>query len=272
MNIPLRYNMKISNNAIINEITAIVKYFHMWSLLGWYDIKQRYRRSLIGPFWITISTGIMVASIGLMFSTIFKSSVKEFLPHFAVGQIIWLLLSAQLTDACTMFVQSQSIIKQVSLPLSVHVLRKLWYNIILFLHNFLIIVIVLIFAGNGFLWEYLLVIPAIILILILLFLLSMILGIICTRFRDITQIVAVFLQLIYFFTPIFWMKKSLASKQAWITDFNPFFHIIELVRAPLLGKTPDLYHWISLLIYIALAAVITFFFIKRFRNRVAYWL
>ncbi|PKN64862.1 MAG: ABC transporter permease [Deltaproteobacteria bacterium HGW-Deltaproteobacteria-10] len=264
--------MKIFPKEMIDELNAIARYFHMWSLLGWYDIKQRYRRSLIGPFWITISTGIMVGSIGLMFSTIFKSSFSEFLPYFAIGQIIWLLLAAQLTDACTMFVQSQSIIKQVSLPLSVHVLRKLWYNIILFLHNFLIIIIVLVIAGKGFSWEYLLIIPAIILILILLFLLSMILGIICTRFRDITQIVAVFLQLIYFFTPIFWMKKSLASKQSWITDFNPFFHIIELVRSPLLGKPPDLYHWISLLIYIVLAAAITFFFIKRFRNRVAYWL
>lgn len=264
--------MKNSQSIIKNEITALQKYFHMWSLLGWYDIKQRYRRSMIGPFWITISTGIMVASIGLMFSTIFKSSVREFLPYFAIGQITWLLLSAQLTDACTMFVQSQSIIKQVSLPLSVHVLRKLWYNIILFLHNFLIIIIVLAIAGNGFLWEYFLIIPAVILILILLFLLSVILGIICTRFRDITQIVTVFLQLIYFFTPIFWMKKSLGSKQSWITDFNPFYHIIELVRSPLLGKIPDLYHWIILLVYVALAAVITFFFIRRFRNRVAYWL
>ena len=264
--------MKNTQSIIKNEITALFKYFHMWSLLGWYDIKQRYRRSMIGPFWITISTGIMVASIGLMFSTIFKSSVREFLPYFAIGQITWLLLSAQLTDACTMFVQSQSIIKQVSLPLSVHVLRKLWYNIILFLHNSLIIIIVLVASQKGFLWEYLLIIPAVILILVLLFLLSVILGIICTRFRDITQIVTVFLQLIYFFTPIFWMKKSLASKQSWITDFNPFYHIIELVRSPLLGKIPDLYHWIILLIYIALAAVITFFFIRRFRNRVAYWL
>ena len=264
--------MKIFPKEMIDELNAITRYFHMWSLLGWFDIKQRYRRSMIGPFWITISTGIMVGSIGLMFSTIFKSSVREFLPYFAVGQIIWLLLSAQLTDACTMFVQSQSVIKQVSLPLSVHVMRKLWYNIILFLHNFIIIIIVLVIAGKGFSWESLLIIPAIILILILLFLLSMILGIICTRFRDITQIVAVFLQLIYFFTPIFWMKKSLASKQAWITDFNPFFHIIELVRSPLLGRTPDVYHWIILSIYIAIAAVITFFCIKRFRNRVAYWL
>ena len=256
----------------MNEITAIVRYFNMWFLLGWYDIKQKYRRSLIGPFWITISTGVMVGSIGLMFSTIFKSSVKEFLPYFAVGQIMWLLISAQLNDACIMFVQYQSVIKQISVPLAVHVLRKLWYNFILFLHNFLIIIAVLFIVGRAFSWESLYVIPALILILILLFLLSVILGIVCTRFRDVTQIVAVLLQLIYFFTPIFWMRKALPAKYSWVTDFNPFFHMIELVRSPLLGVVPAGYHWIYMLIYIAVSAAIAFYFMKRFRYKVAYWL
>ena len=264
--------MKISENNMMNEIMAIVRYFNMWFLLGWYDIKQKYRRSLIGPFWITISTGVMVGSIGLMFSTIFKSSVKEFLPYFAVGQIMWLLISAQLNDACIMFVQYQSVIKQISVPLAVHVLRKLWYNFILFLHNFLIIIAVLFIVGRGFSWESLYVIPALILILILLFLLSVILGIVCTRFRDVTQIVAVLFQLIYFFTPIFWMRKALPAKYSWVTDFNPFFHMIELVRSALLGVMPAGYHWIYMLIYIAVSAAIAFYFMKRFRYKVAYWL
>lgn len=257
---------------MVGEITALFKYFHMWSLLGWYDIKQRYRRSLIGPFWITISTGIMVATIGLMFSTIFKSSIKEFLPYFAVGQIIWLLISQQLTEACNMFVQYQAIIKQIPVPLSVHVFRKLWFNLILFLHNFVIIIIVLMITSGGFSIQSLYFIPAMILILILLFLLSVILGIVCTRFRDITQIVTVFLQLIYFFTPIFWMRKSLSGKFAWITDFNPFYHMIELVRSPLLGIAPASFHWVYLVTCIVILAIITFYFLKKFRYRVAYWL
>jgi lipopolysaccharide transport system permease protein len=257
---------------MINEITAIVKYFHMWSLLGWYDIKQKYRRSLIGPFWTTISTGVMVGSIGLMFSTLFKSPIKEFLPYFAVGQIMWLLISTQLNDACTMFVQYQSIIKQISVPLTVHVLRKLWHNFIIFLHNFLIIIIVLIIVGRGFSWELLYTIPALILTLVLLFLLSVIFGIICTRFRDITQIVAVLFQIAYLFTPIIWMRKVLPAKYSWVTDFNPFYHMIELVRSPLLGVVPAAYHWGCMLIYIALSAVLAFHFLKRFRHKVAYWL
>jgi lipopolysaccharide transport system permease protein len=257
---------------MMNEITAIVRYFHMWSLLGWYDIKQKYRRSLIGPLWITISTGIMVGSIGVMFSVIFKTPVREFLPHYAIGQITWLLISMQLNEACTTFIQYRTIIKQISVPLSVHVLRKLWYNVILFLHNFLIIIVVLIISGRGFSPENLYIVPAIILVLILLSLLSVILGILCTRFRDITQIVAVFLQLIYFFTPIIWMRKIISAQYSWVTDYNPFFHMVELVRLPLQGIAPMAYHWIYILICIAVLAIITFYFMKKFQHRVAYWL
>lgn len=263
--------MKIFSKKIINEITAVVRYFPMWSLMGWYDIKQRYRRSLIGPFWITISTGIMVAAIGFMFSTIFKSPIDEFLPYFAVGQTIWLFISTQINDSCTTFVQYQSIIKQMSVPLSVHVMRRLWNNTILFTHNFFIIIVVLLIFKK-ISWTILLAFPAFILVVLLLFLISIMLGIICTRFRDITQIVAVFVQLIFFFTPILWMKKVLSGGHSWVTDFNPFYHIVEIVRAPLLGTVPSPHLWLFLLSYVTVAAFLAVIFLKKFGHRVSYWL
>ena len=263
--------MSVLENKEISEISAIARYFNMWFLLGWYDIKQQYRRSLIGPLWITLSTGVMVCAIGYMFSTIFKSPINDFLPYFAAGQTVWLFISTQINKSCTTFIQYQSIIKQMSVPLSVHIMRNLWSNLILFGHNFIIIIIVLLIY-NKISWMILLAIPAFILIILLLFLISIMLGIICTRFRDITQIVAVFIQLIFFFTPILWMKKVLPGRNSWVTDFNPFYHIIEIVRAPLLGVAPSWILWVYMLAYIAIAAVIAMFFLKKFRHRVSYWL
>jgi lipopolysaccharide transport system permease protein len=243
----------------------------MWFLLGWYDIKQQYRRSLIGPLWITLSTGVMVCAIGYMFSTIFKSPINEFLPYFAAGQTVWLFISTQINKSCTTFTQYQSVIKQMSVPLSVHIMRNLWSNLILFGHNFIIIIIVLLIY-HKISWMIFLAIPAFMLIILLLFLISIMLGIICTRFRDITQIVAVFIQLIFFFTPILWMKKVLPGRNSWVTDCNPFYHIIEIVRAPLLGVAPSGILWAYMLAYIAIAAVMALFFLKKFRHRVSYWL
>jgi ABC-type polysaccharide/polyol phosphate export permease len=260
------------DEKIKTEITAIVLYFNMWFLLGWYDIKQKYRRSFIGPFWITFSTGVMVGGIGLMFSVIFKSPVGEFLSYFAVGQIIWLFISTQINESCTTFILYQSIIKQMSVPLSVHIMRKFWNNLILLGHNALIIIIVLLLFAHKTSWKILYAIPALILIMLLLFLISIMLAIICTRFRDITQIVAVFMQLIYFFTPILWMKKVLPDKYSWVSDFNPFYHMVEIVRAPLLGTAPAGMLWLYMLLYIAIAAVMALFFLKLCRHRVSYWL
>ena len=254
------------------ELGAVVAYFNTWFMLGWYDIKQRYRRSMIGPFWITFSTGVMVGGIGLMFSIIFKAPIEEFLPYFAAGQVVWLFISTQINESCSTFVQYQSIIKQMSCPLTVHVLRKLWNNLILFGHNFLIIIAVVLLYGRGISWEILYAFPAFFLILLLLFLLSVILSIVCTRFRDITQVVAVFMQLIYFFTPILWMKKVLPERYAWVSDFNPFYHMIEIVRAPLLGAAPAPMLWVYLLAYVAVAAAVALCFLKLFRHRVSYWL
>ncbi|HON58925.1 MAG TPA: ABC transporter permease [Smithella sp.] len=257
---------------MIEEITAVFKHFQMWSLLGWYDVKHRYRRSLIGPFWITISTGVMVAMIGMMFSKIFKTDVAEFLPHFAVGQIIWLLISTQINDACVTFVQYQSVIKQVPVPLTVHVLRRLWCNFILFLHNFIIVIIVLVLFGRERplpSWHF---IPGLALVLMLLFFLSVILAIVCARFRDVTQIVGVFLQLAYFFTPIFWMKKVLSGKYLLVTELNPCYHMIEVVRAPLLGSAQEGLHGIFIAACIVVSAVMAFGLMKKLRDRVAYWL
>jgi ABC-type polysaccharide/polyol phosphate export permease len=255
----------------MKEIPSVIKYFNMWFLLGWYDVKHRYRRSMIGPFWITLSTGVMVAGIGLMFSTIFKTPIDEFLPYFAAGQIVWLFVSTQINESCATFVQYQSIIKQMSVPLSVHVMRKLWNNFILFGHNFLIIIIVLLLFKRNISWMILLTVPAMILVLILLFLVSVILGIICTRFIDITQVVSVLTQLIFFFTPIIWMKKVLPDKYLWVSDYNPFYHLIEIVRAPILGTAPPGILWGYVLAYIAVSAFLALYLLNKFGHRVPYW-
>jgi ABC-type polysaccharide/polyol phosphate export permease len=163
------------------------------------------------------------------------------------------------------------IIKQISIPLPVYILRKLWQNIILFGHNLIIIFLVISFVGQGWSWNALYAIPAFILVLILLFSVSLILSIACARFMDITQVVSVFLQLVYFITPVFWMKKLLPENYAWITEFNPFYHAIEIIRAPLLGGQYPTNSMLWLIFYTCVFTLIAIGVFKRFKQRVAYW-
>ena len=109
------------------------------------DIRQRYRRSTLGPFWITISTGIMVATMGIIFGQVFKAPMAELLPFLAAGLVIWSFISSTLTEATEVFVGAQAIIRQLPIPLFVHVVRLLAKNFYIFLHNIVIFFLVLLY-------------------------------------------------------------------------------------------------------------------------------
>ena len=115
---------------------------HLWGLLGWQDIRRRYRRSILGPFWITISMGVFVAALGTLYGALLKVELAEYVPYLALGFIVWTLISSMLTDGCTVFTAAEGIIKQVNQPLSVHLYRIVWRNFIIFSHNAVIFVVV----------------------------------------------------------------------------------------------------------------------------------
>lgn len=245
--------------------------YPIWGMLGWQDIRQRYRRSVLGPFWLTISTAIMVGALGFVYSTLFKQTLSSYLPFIGVGLIVWTLISTIFGEACSVFIGAEGMIKQLRLPLTVHVCRMVWRNIIIFGHNAVILLIIYVLYGTG--WHLnLLTIPLAVLLFSLNGLaIGLVLGVFCTRFRDIVQIVANIVQLIFFATPIMWRPEVLGDR-GWIADYNPAYHFIELIRAPLLGEALPTTSWLvaSLVTLVGLAIALTS--LTRFRHRVAYWL
>ncbi|MGL4441485.1 MAG: ABC transporter permease [Bosea sp. (in: a-proteobacteria)] len=242
----------------------------LWGKLGWNDILQRYRRSLLGPLWLTASMAIMVVSLGLVYSKIFKTDLRDFMPFLCVGLLIWGYISAILSAAGTLFTGAESYIKQIRLPYSVYVLRFMWSNVIIFAHNFVIYFGILIYfqiwPGSVALYA----IPGFVLVTLNGALASMYLGMMSARFRDIPQIIASFIQIAFFVTPIMW-KPELLGEHAHIMDFNPFFHLIEITRAPLLGQMPSAANYIAVAVITLLNAIFATAFFVRFRARISYW-
>ena len=237
------------------------------------DIRQRYRRSTLGPFWITISTAVMVACIGLIFGRLFKSPMQEFLPFITSGLIIWNFISATISDATTVFVNAEAIIKQLPLPLFLHVIRMVARNCYIFFHNILIYPFVCVFVDKSLTLTGFLVLPGFILLVINLMWLSLLISIVCTRFRDMPQIVLSLLQIAFYVTPIIWMPSSLKGKAGTlILDPNPFYHLIEIVRAPLLNVPPSLLNWIVALSLAIVGWMVTLILYNRYKQRISYWL
>jgi lipopolysaccharide transport system permease protein len=245
--------------------------WHVWGTLGWNDIRQRYRRSKIGPFWLTISMAVMIASIGGLYAGLFKARVAHYLPHVAIGFVIWSFISGLINEGCNAFIAGQGSIKQVRLPLSIYVYRVVWRNLLIFGHNLLIVLVVVLVFAIWPSWIALLAIPAIAILCLNGVWVGLLLGLFSARFRDVPQIVTTAMQVVFFVTPIIWQPESLPGR-ALIVAFNPFFYLVELVRTPLLGTAPSLLSWFVVLAVTIIGTAIAFAVYVRYRRRIAYWL
>ncbi len=254
----------------LRDIADGAHHWRFWGLMGWQDIRQRYRRSVLGPFWLTLSMGVLVGTLGFLYGALFKIEVADYLPFLALGFLAWGLISGIITDGCTVFIDSEHFIKQIKLPFSTFVFRVLWRNLIIFAHNFVVYIGVAVVFGIWAGWAGLLLVPGLALIIATALWVGLLCGMVCARFRDVPQIVASVLQVAFFLTPIIWKPELLADRVAFVL-VNPFFHFVELVRAPLLGQAPSALTWTVVLGVTAGGWVVTFLLFRRFRNRIAYW-
>src|SRR5438309_10366730 len=102
-------------NTISREFIDGFRHAQIWGMLGWDDIRQRYRRSVLGPFWITLSMGIFILLLGVIYSRIFGVDIAVYLPYLTLGYILWGFISQTTMDSCGAFQEGERIIKQIKL-------------------------------------------------------------------------------------------------------------------------------------------------------------
>jgi ABC-type polysaccharide/polyol phosphate export permease len=245
--------------------------WRLWWTMAWNDIKMRYRRSLLGPFWLTISMGISVAVMGFLYARLFKIEAQVYVPNLTLGLLAWTYVQGIVNDGCMGFIYSENFIKQIRLPFSTFIYRIICRNLIVLGHNAIVYLLVAIVFKIVPTWSTLLLVPGIALVLLTSIWVGLLLGILCTRFRDVPQLIASLLQVLFFVTPIMWVPELLGQR-AWVVQFNPGYHIVELIRAPLLGNAPGEITWL----YVAAMSVAgwlgTFLMFRRYRNRISFWL
>ena len=273
-------NFSLTENQTAESLTPIDKFlldikegllsYHVWTILGWYDIRQRYRRSTIGPLWITLSLGITVAAMGILYGKLFHQDLHNYLPYLTSGMVIWSLVSMIVNDSTTVFANAAGIIKQIRLPLSLHILRMITRNLVIFAHNMLVFVVV------GFLfhvhigWPILLFPFALFLWIINALWVGLLLGALCARFRDVTQIIMSMVQILFFVTPVMWRTEALGN-HAWLVQINPLSQYFDILRDPLLGQTSPLISWEIALAGTILGWIVTLILFSKYRARVVYW-
>ena len=260
-----------SAQVALDDVVQGVLRWEMWGTFGWHDIKQRYRRSVLGPFWLTLSTGVMVAALGMVYATIFRMPLETYLPFLAVGLIVWTLLSTIVTEGCQAFIAAEQVIKQIRLPLTAHACRVIWRNLIIFGHNLVIVVVVLLWFGRSpNAWQLALLAPAMLLLVLNSLWVILLIGLLSARFRDVPLLIGSLLQIAFFVTPIIWHPDLIPGRNM-IVDWNPLYHYLELVRAPLLGEAPEPRSWLVVVVLTAAGWLLTFLLFRKYRGRIALW-
>lgn len=248
----------------------------LWRLiwtLGFSDIKLRYRGSTLGPFWLTISMGVQVAAMGFLYADLFHTDIHTYLPYLTISIILWGYLNSLITDGCTCFSSSDSLIKGTRMPFSVHAARSVVRNTIVLAHNLVVVVVVFAIMGVHESLYSLAALPSFVLWVIDGFALSLLFGAFCARFRDVPQVIMALLQVAFFVTPVMWYAKILEShpKADLLIRLNPLFYILEILRAPLLGTPMTVDMVLKALIVSAGIVVISAIGFARTRGRIAYW-
>ncbi|MCU0830694.1 MAG: ABC transporter permease [Rhizobiaceae bacterium] len=242
----------------------------LWLHLGWLDVKRHYRRSILGPLWLTISMGMLVGGLAVLYSQILAVDMAVYLPNLATGLILWNLFIGLVTAGCKVFSNAGSKLRQIRMPLSFFVFEFIWSQLITFAHNFVIYIIIVLTLGVPVNASTMLALPGFVLVILTGFFLALLLGTICVRYRDVPMIIGSVMQVMFFITPIIWIPTQVQEGSLFLI-LNPFYHFLEITRRPLMGEVPAIEHWwICGTITLVLGIAATLFF-ARHRTRIAYW-
>ena len=185
---------------------------------------------------------------------------------------IWTLIQVSISESCNAFIEAAPYLRQEALPKSTFIMRVMVRNLMAFAHNVLIIpVVFILFLYPPSLVAFL-AIPGLLLVLTGVFMASISLALLCTRFRDMPQIVNNLLQLAFFVTPIMWHVEQLGPNAFYIDVFNPFAAFLRVIAEPLLGRVPALQTYLSVLVTLGVLTLIAWPVFAKFRARIVYWL
>jgi lipopolysaccharide transport system permease protein len=262
--------LRARQRQAVADLAEAARLWRLGATLAWLDVKGRYRGSMLGPLWLTLSTAVMVAALGFLYEALFHMVLRDYLPFLALSLVLWSYLQTLVAEACLGLTQNEAMIRAVRMPFSLYAARIVLRNVIVLGHNIVVIVVVFaIFAA----WPGrvgLLALPGFALWLVDSLALTMTLAAICARFRDIPPIMGSVMQIAFFVSPVIWRPELIHHGAEWL-PFNPFYSLLELVRAPLLGGLPDATIWLSAGGYSAALIGLSWVFFARVRSRLAFW-
>lgn len=269
--------MPLTQNGLLRHAGAKFResatFVSLSALLAWQDVRQAYRRSSIGAFWITGGMMIQILTIALVFGIIFKVDLNTYLPFVAVSLVFWTFLSSLVSDSTTSLVHAENMIRQLNLPVATHVIRAVWKNIFALGHNIVILPMVMIFCQVSPSWNLVLEAPGLMIFLINLTWIAFVISFLGVRYRDVSPIMGSVLTVAFYVTPVMWFPSLLENNDLahFLLGLNPLYHLMQIVRLPILGEAPTWENWVVSSAMAIFGVVVSRFIYRKFKKKIAYW-
>lgn len=254
-----------------NDFLHGLSLWQLWTRLCLNEVKRRYRRTLLGPMWVAISLGIFALVLSVVWAALWKQNVREFLPYLLSGLIPWMMIASSIGESTSTFMSAESLMKSRQFPYSMLIHVVVGRNVIVFAHNLLTFFLAGLFCGVEFNLSTLLLIPGLFLLILNLEWMCFLVAMLCLRFRDFQQLVTILLQVVMFITPIFWPVSQLSGRASWVVDINVLYHMIDIVRSPLLGKLAAFHSYFICFVSMIFGWLLVIWLFNKKRHRLVYW-
>jgi lipopolysaccharide transport system permease protein len=265
-------NKKSQLYKLNQDFLKSISLYRFWLFLSYDDIQRQYRRTFLGPFWISLTTAIFIVFFSLIGSQIFNIDLNSYLPYFCCGHLLYLYIQQTIGDSCHTFITAAPYLKESNYPKFVFILRLFSKNIFLLLHNLPILAIVLFIYSKNLNTNISLFFLNFLIVNFFIFWLCSILALAAARYRDLPMITVNILQILVFFTPIMWQPSQISTKYHFIIDFNPMAWLLILIRSPLLGQSIDYTLYLRIIVMSLILMLLTVYLYTKNRKNILYWI
>jgi ABC-type polysaccharide/polyol phosphate export permease len=264
--------MKSNLINFYKELRDSINNKDFWIYSAKINTYKRYRRSVLGPWWLTLNLLIFVLSVGFIWSLLWKIDLKSYLPFFMFGMVFWELVSSTVGKSISVLKLNENLIKTINVP-------KLNFNfqvsvivIINFFHNCFIIIplgLILNFIQSSY--AMIMIIPTLFLFSLNIFFLSIIISILSVRYKDFEMILEHIMRILFLITPIIWMPSIIPDKSIFLKA-NILYPYVEIFRLPLQGTFPTFSHYLTVILCTLILGFLSVLIFEKNKKKIVFWI
>ena len=234
LNVPRQTNFRPSAGgrfrAAFDDLVGGAKRWRLWTAFAWADLKTTYRRSIFGVLWIAISfSAFIFVKLIIFIPLIAGGTTTDFSVYLTAGFFVWQYISMVMNTSPTTFTSAEAWIRNDPIELSVFVYKAVFRGLFDLALTGVVAAAFMLYFSVPLTWAALMVIPALLALVVNAIWVQLFLGVLATRYRDVTHLIPTVMRVLFFLTPIFWMPAQLGGLWPYLW-WNPFTHFILILR------------------------------------------